>query len=389
MDYKNLDVLNFKDKEFLLLGTAHISKSSVEEVEKIIASESIDSICVELDEERLKSIKNKNRTKDMDVIKIIKEKKVLFTMVNLILASYQKRLGEKLETSSGMEMIRGMELAQEKNINLVLADRNIQTTLSRVWMKSNFIDKINLLSVLVSSAFSDEKISEEELENFKNKEQLENVLNELSKNLPKVKEVLIDERDKYLAQNIYDSPGKRIFAIVGAGHKKGIIEQMKNIDANNEKVDLHELQQVPKKSFFLKLLPYVIPAFIIFIIALGFVKQDYDKALKNIYYWVFINGGLSAFFGILALANPIVVVLSFIFAPLTSLNPTIGVGFITGIAQAFLKKPTVSDLENISVDSKSLKGFYKNKFLKVLLVFFMTSLGSSIATFLAIPFLLK
>ena len=386
---EHLDVLEFNNKKFLILGTAHVSKQSVEEVEFIINQEEPDCICVELDKARYDSIQNSQSYSNVDIFKILKEKKALFVLVNLILSSYQKKIGKELDIKPGMEMIKAITIAEEKNITIELCDRSVQATLMRTWRKSGFFSKINLLTAMLATNLSKEKIDVKDLEKLKERNELEKLLEELGKELPKAKEILIDERDKFLAKKIYMSNGEKIFAVVGAGHKKGIIEHIKKLENKEIEIDLEELETIPEKSFVSKALPYLISLFFIALIAWGFLKGDYQRGTENAIKWILINGSLSMIGAILALAHPLVIIASFFVAPLTSLNPTIGAGIVCGFLQAFIVKPKLLDLENLSDSALSLKGFYKNKFLKVILVFFFTSIGSAIASMIAIPFLLN
>ena len=214
--------LEYNGKNITLIPTAHVSKNSAELVGATIDELKPDTICIELDQNRYESLKNPDKFKNTDVVKIIKEKRVGYVLVNLILGSYQKRLARHLGSQSGNEMITAINKAEELSANLVLADRNIQTTFKRTWRKLTAKDKFKLINVIISSLFDDEEISEQELSKLQQTEALSAALEEVSKAFPNVAEVLITERDKYLAYKIKNAPGTNIVAVMGAAHTIGV-----------------------------------------------------------------------------------------------------------------------------------------------------------------------
>ncbi|MCR5698072.1 MAG: TraB/GumN family protein [Treponemataceae bacterium] len=375
--------INIGDREIILIGTAHISQESIEQVKQTILAEKPDNVAIELDEGRLASMKNPDAWKNLDIVKVLKEGKGFVMMANLVLGSFQRRMGSDVGVKPGEEMKAAINVCEENNIKTTMVDRPIQTTLRRAWGKSSFWGKMKLLSVLISSAFSKEEISAEEIESLKNSNEMDVMMGELASYLPTVKTVLIDERDQYLASHIWEAEGKKIVAVLGAGHLPGVEAHLEKLAKNEESSDTSEISEVPKKSIAGKIIGWAIPAIIIILIGLGFwfggKKTGGEMALS----WIIWNGGLAALGSILAAAHPITILVSFIGAPITSLCPLIGVGIVAGIVQATVKKPKILDMENLSNDAGSLKGFYKNRILKVLLVFFLSSVGSSVATFVA------
>ena len=222
LNSKNIHILEKEGKEILLVGTAHVSKDSAQEVKELIEQEKPDTICVELCSARYNSINDRNKWKNMDIITIIKQKKALLLLANLILSSFQKRLAQQLGINPGQEMIQAISSAKEINAHLVLADRDIQVTFTRVWKKLSLWGKIRILFMLIFSMFAKEKISEEEIEKLKSEDVLTVALSELARSFPRLKNTLIDERDQYLAEKIKLAPGTKVIAIVGAGHVPGI-----------------------------------------------------------------------------------------------------------------------------------------------------------------------
>lgn len=373
-------------REIILIGTAHVSKESAEEVSRVIMEEKPDNVCVEIDASRYKAMKSGSNWESLDIFKIIKEKKSFLMIANLALSSFQRKIGQSLDIKPGEEMKKAIETAESAGIPYTFADREIQTTLRRAWAKTGFWGKNKLLSALLGSIFIKEKISSEEIENLKKRSELDSMMEELADYLPTVKEVLIDERDQYLASNIFFTTGKKIAAVVGAGHVPGIIKWIEKFEGG-EKKDLAEINVVPQPSSISKVLPWIIPAIVAALIIAGFFLSGTEKSISMIMGWILINGSLSALGALIALAHPLTIVLAFVAAPITSMNPTIGVGLFTGLCEAFLRKPRVKDLENLHDDILTFKGFIRNRVTHILIVFVLSSIGSSIGTFIALPYL--
>jgi pheromone shutdown-related protein TraB len=376
-------VLTLNGRTITLIGTAHISQDSINEVTEAIKTQKPDCVAIELDQKRCDSIKNPDSWRQLDIIKVLKRGEGFLLLANLVLASFQKRMGQNVGVRPGDEMVAAMKVAEELNIPTTMVDRPIQTTLRRAWAKNSLWGKCKLLSAMISSAFTSEKISSEEIEELKNNSEMDSMMKELSDYMPTVKEVLIDERDKYLASHIWESKGSNIIAVLGAGHLPGVQAYLEKIAAGQESTDTTEIANIPSKTLGAKIKGWIIPAIIIILIGMGFYFGGKNKGTELVLSWVLWNGALSAIGSIIAAAHPLTILVSFIGAPITSLCPFVGVGFLTGITQAFICKPKVKDIEDLSTDAGSLKGFYKNRVLKVLLVFILSSLGSSIGTFVS------
>lgn len=376
-------VLTLNGRTITLIGTAHISQDSINEVTEAIKTQKPDCVAIELDQKRCDSIKNPDSWRQLDIIKVLKRGEGFLLLANLVLASFQKRMGQNVGVRPGDEMVAAMKVAEELNIPTTMVDRPIQTTLRRAWAKNSLWGKCKLLSAMISSAFTSEKISSEEIEELKNNSEMDSMMKELSDYMPTVKEVLIDERDKYLASHIWESEGSNIIAVLGAGHLPGVQAYLEKIAAGQESTDTTEIANIPSKTLGAKIKGWIIPAIIVILIGMGFYFGGRNKGTELVLSWVLWNGTLSAIGSIIAAAHPLTILVSFIGAPITSLCPFVGVGFLTGITQAFVCKPKVKDIEDLSTDAGSLKGFYKNRVLKVLLVFILSSLGSSIGTFVS------
>ncbi|MBU9721544.1 TraB/GumN family protein [Bacillus alkalicola] len=367
--------LELDGKEIILIGTAHVSKQSAEEVKEIIDLEKPDTVCVELDEQRYQSIKDGNKWREMDIFKVIKEKKATLLLMNLVMSSFQKRMAKQFGIKPGQEMIQGIESAKEHGAELVLADRNIQITFSRIWGNMGLMGKAQIMTMIFGSIFSKETITEEELEKMKEQDMLNSMLKEFTESFPELKKPLIDERDQYLAQKIKTAPGKKIVAVLGAAHVPGIKEEIKK-DHN-----LTTLTKRPPKSKAPKVIAWMIPLLILGIIGYTFYSNP-SAGLQQTISWILWNGSFSAIGAAIAYGHPLTILTAFLVAPLSSLNPLMAAGWFAGIVQAFVRRPSVSDFEALADDVHSAKGFWNNKVTRILLIVVLTNVGSTLGTFI-------
>jgi pheromone shutdown-related protein TraB len=385
----NIKQLCLRDREIILVGTAHISKDSVVEVDRVIRREMPDTVCIELDEGRFASMMHRENWEKLDIVKELRGGKGFLIIANLVLGSFQRRMGDVLGVKPGEEMRAAVDTAAALGIPHTLCDRSVQTTLRRAWAKCGFFDKCKLLASLLSSAFTTEKLGENEIEELKDKSALDAMLAELSDFLPAVKETLIDERDHYLAAKIWESPGSKLVAIVGAGHVPGLSAQLEKIaiapDGGKALCDVQNIEKIPPKGFFAKAAPAIIPLVIVALIAIGFFRLGPAMSLNMVLRWFIWNGGLAAVGAIIALAHPLAVLAAIVGAPAGTISPVLSVGMFSGVAQALLVRPRVGDAEGLNADITSLKGIYRNRITRALLVFFLSSIGGMIGNIISIP----
>ncbi len=379
----NLTHLKFNEKEIILVGTAHVSKESARLVQSVIEEEKPDTVCVELCQPRFQAIQQKDRWQDTDIVKVIKEKKSFLLLSNLLLASFQKRIAKQFDVQPGEEMITAINTAESTGAQIHLADREIRTTLSRTWRVMGFWSKIKLIFQLTLSLGQLDEIKEEDIEKMKQQDVLETLLAEVGKSLPALKSILIDERDQYLAEKIRTAPGNRIVAVVGAGHVPGIQKYW------NSDIDTRALEQLPPKGKSIGILKWLIPVAIVVLFIAGFFYGGKEAGTDMIIWWILANGILAGVGAIIALAHPATIISSIVAAPLTSLNPMIAAGWVSGLVEAFSRKPKVRDLERLPEDIQSVRGFWKNNVTRILLVVVFTNLGSSLGTFIAFPVIVK
>lgn len=370
MTQDNITRIEYGDKELILIGTAHVSKLSAEQVKEVIEAEQPDSVCIELDAQRYESVTQGSKWKETDIFKVIKDKKASLLLMNLAISSFQNRLADQFGIKPGQEMIQGIESAKETGAELVLADRNIQVTFSRIWGNIGFMGKAQLLTSVFFSIFSKETISEEDLEKMKSQDTLNAVMDDFTQSFPKLKEPLIDERDQYLAQKIKEAPGKKVVAVLGAAHIPGIIKEVHN------EHDLAELSKIPPKSKWPKIIGWAIPLALVAMIAITFMNNP-AAGIDQTVSWILWTACLGAIGAAAAFGHPLAILTAFVGGPIGALHPLLAAGWFSGLAQAYIRRPNVGDFQTLSKDVFTLKGFWDNKVTRVLLVVVLTNIGTA------------
>jgi len=375
---ENVTKIQYQDKEIILVGTAHISETSVILVKETIEAERPDSVCIELDEGRYKTIQDPKAWERTDVVQVIRQKRVGFMLAQLIISAYQKKMAKKLNTKVGGEMLQGIESAKEVGAELVLADRSIQTTFTRLWRLLTLKEKFKLLySLVLGDDESEDELTEADILELLEQDMLSSVLGEIKEELPTIGQVLISERDQYLANKIKNAPGKKVLAVLGGAHVPGVIEEI------NKEQDMEAITKIPQKKSRGKYFVWLIPLVIIGLLIYSFTRGA-DVGTQNLLAWWLWNGGLAALFALLALAHPLSILTAFMAAPITTLVPfVLTSGLFAGLVEAWIKKPRVEDLQKVPEDVFRFKGYYQNRFLKVLTVVILANIGSTIGTFMA------
>jgi len=377
-DYpSDVRIVRREGREFVLVGTAHVSRESAELVRRVIEAERPDHVCVELDEQRYKALSERRRWDSLDLKQVIRSKQLPTLLVNLLLSSYQKRLGGKLGVIPGEELLEATRAADELGIPYSLCDRNVRVTLLRAWRSMSFWKKNQLLAAVLVAAFGGEEMSEEELARLRSQDVLSEMMGELAKAMPALKKVLIDERDLYLARRIREADGRRVVAVVGAGHVEGIAAEL---EAGGD-ADLAELESIPAAFPVAKLVGWAIPVVIVGSLVLIAATKGGEVARDNLVFWVLINGIPAAIGAVLAFAHPLTILAAFVAAPITSLNPMVGAGYVTAFVQAFVQPPLVRDFDKVSDEIGTLRSWWSNRLLKVILAFLLPTIGSLIGTY--------
>ena len=368
-----------------LLGTAHVSKASAEQVEQMLATGEYDAVAVELCPSRHQAIANPDSLAKMDLFQVIKEGKATMVAASLALGAYQQRLADQFGIEPGAEMRMAVNKATESHIPVLLIDREIGVTLKRVYHNIPWWKRMNLISGLIGSVVTKEKVSEEEVERLKEGDMLESSFSQFAEQAQELFIPLIDERDRYMAarirQEMKGAKHKHLLAVLGAGHLKGIENYLGQAERSPGS-EVETLEQLPTPSKWPKFLPWVIVALVLTGFAIGFSRNS-ELGWQLVMDWVLINGGLSALGALIAGAHPLTVLTAFVAAPLTSLNPTIGAGMVTAAVETWIRKPTVADFSDIRRDTTSMKGWWHNRVTRILLVFLLSTLGSAIGTYVA------
>jgi len=374
---EDVKIIKLGDREFYIIGTAHISKKSADLVREVIEKEKPDTVCVELDEKRFKALSEQKKWENLDLKKLIKDKQLATLLINILLASYQKKMGEKLGVTPGIELLEAVNVAKKNNHPISLCDRDIRITLKRAWNSMSFWQKTKFLFSGFGGIMDSEEISEKKLAEIKQKDALNELMKELGQAMPVLKRVLIDERDKYLAQKIKDSHGKKIVAVVGAGHVEGLCKTL----SGDEKVNLKEVEIIPPASPATKIIGWGIPTIILGSLVYIGLQKGAEAAGDNAIFWILANGIPSAIGSLLALGHPLTVLATFIAAPLTSLTPLIGAGYVAAFVQVYFKPPLVKEFQTVSDDVRVVSKWWTNKLLRILLVFILAGLGSMLGTY--------
>lgn len=368
-------------REIILIGTAHISNASKELVKQTIEQEKPDTVCVELDEGRYKSLKEPDRWKNTDLKEVIKKKQLATLIANLVLGSYQKRMGAQTGVKPGAELKEAAEIAESNGTQLVLSDRDIKITLKRAWACTPWYRKFSLLGGLFASIFDKTEISEEDLAKIREQDALSTMMQEFGKTFPEVKQVLIDERDQFLASKIKSAPGKKIVAVIGKGHMKGIA---RIIETDEELPSEESITVIPKGAPIWKIIGWAIPVAIIASILFVGYEAGFEKAGVLSLQWAMYTGGGAMLGTIIAGGHPLTVLVALIMAPFTGLTPLIGVGFFTALTQVYMRPPRVQEMETLSDDIWQVKRWWKNRVTRVILCFLCPGIPAIIGKVLAI-----
>jgi pheromone shutdown-related protein TraB len=383
LENENVHRITREGREIILIGTAHVSRESADLVERVIVEEQPDTVCVELCKPRYEAIRQQDKWQQTDIVKVIREKRTSILLSQLIMASLQRKIAQKLNIIPGAEMLRAIARAEEIGAEIVLADREIRVTLLRTWRKMGFWSKIKVLPDVILSIIATDEITEEEIEKLKQQDVLELALQAVGEKLPGLKTTLIDERDLYLAHTISHAPGARIVAVVGAGHVPGILAHL------DDQIDIELLNRVPERGIWGRFAGWFFSLAIVGLFIAGFFYSGSQASLKMITWWAAITAGFSALGALIMLAHPLTIAASAIAAPITTLHPLIAAGWVAGLVEATFRKPQVKDFLALPDDIVSVRGFFRNKITRLLLLVAIVNLTTSIGTFVAIPVIMR
>jgi pheromone shutdown-related protein TraB len=381
-------VLEKIDEDLMLVGTAHISQRSVDEVTEAIESFHPDVVAVELCQRRYDSLTKKDQWENTPVTSLLKSNNAYFLLAQTFLSSIQRKLGRDHGVQPGSEMIEAMNQAKKYELAVELVDRDIAVTLKRAWKKMGFVEKFRVFWEFLKSmvGFEEDELEDIDIDELLDQDLISTMMEEFGKIAPSVTRVLIHERDEYIAEKInrVRKKGKKVVAVVGAGHLQGIKKHLTDSDFS---ADISELEEVPKKRFsVLKLIGYLIPMLFISLIAYGFLTGGPEQSIRMFVYWFLINGAFSSLGTLIARGHPLSILTAFVAAPITSLNPAVAAGWVAGYVEAKLRTPLVKDFQELG-KLENLSDFWKNRVIRLLLVVALANVGSMIGTVIAFPYI--
>ncbi len=375
------------DVRFTLLGTAHVSKTSAEAVEELIESGTFDTVAIELDAGRKAVLEDPDRWAKTDLLKVLREGRAGMMAVNLALSAFQQRLADQFGIEPGAEMRAAIAAARNRSLGLLLIDRDIGVTLKRVTANVGWWQRMNLFAGLLASMITNEKIDEGEIERLKEGDVLESTFSEFAERSERIYRPLISERDEYMAIKLLEyaraqpsGTPREVLVVVGAGHLKGLVSHLEagSLDASG----LAELTRVPPPSRVTKALPWLILVVVLVGFVIGFLQSP-GVGLQLLADWSLVTAVMAAIGTTIALAHPVTVLATAVAAPFTTLNPLLGAGFVAAGVELWLRKPNVGDFQALRKDVTTLRGWWRNRAARVLLVFILSTLGASLGTWLA------
>jgi pheromone shutdown-related protein TraB len=359
-------------REIVLIGTAHVSRESTELVRRVIEAAQPDGVCIELDAGRYDALSKPQRFEQLDLRQIMRSRQLPTLFANLLLAAFQHSLGVKLGVKPGAELLEGARVAEALGKPFFLCDREVRITLRRAWAALSWWKKSLLVSALAESLFARPEMSEDDLRELRERDVMSQLLAELAKAFPGLKRVLIDERDAYLAEKIRQTPGAKLVAVVGAGHIAGLAAHLER----GEPIALAPLESIPPPSRWTGAIGWAFPiAIVASLVAVGIVRGPAAVGESSLV-WILATGIPCALGALIAFGHPATILSAFVAAPITTLHPAIGAGYVTAFVQSYYRPPLVREFSAVLDDLSSARGLWRNRLLRILLVFVLTSFGA-------------
>ncbi len=373
----SVTTLEHEGTTYFVIGTAHVSQRSVDEVRQVIAEVEPDLVCVELCKPRHDALTKDSAFRDLDVFKVVREGKTLYLLAHLALSSYQRRIGASLGVKPGAELLAAIKVANEHEIPVELIDRDIYVTLKRTWANLGLWKRSMLLSSLMVGWDDDKKgdaVTEQTVEDLKEPKALSEMLSELGKAVPEVKGPLVDERDQYLVSKMTDAgAGKRkVVAVVGAAHVPGMTQNV------GKPIDRARLEQIPPPGLLWTLIKWGIP--LLFVVALiwGWQRSDTTSFAEMMLAWILPTSIGAGALTLLAGGSILSVLSALLVAPVAAIHPLLGTGMVVGVVEAWRRKPSVADCERLPDDVQTLRGFWRNPVTRILLIAVASGIGTAV-----------
>ncbi|MGB8634730.1 MAG: TraB/GumN family protein [Rhodanobacteraceae bacterium] len=365
--------------EYVLLGTAHVSRTSVAAVEAMLESEPFDAVAVELCPSRARAMRDPEAFKRMDLFQVIRRRQVGMVAASLVLSSFQKRLAEQFGIEPGAEMKAAMEGADKRGKPVWLIDREVGTTFKRSWRRLGFRERMSLLLGLIASIFEREHIDEDEIEKLKQGDLMEGAFAEFAKESETLYDGLISERDSYMAASLSDQAARlpsvqKVLVVIGAGHLAGTRDKLLH-ETRPALTVRHELELVPPASRWPRYLTAGLLVAIFVAIAWAF-HQDAALGTDALKWWILLTGGGAALGALISAAHPLSILAAFISAPLKPFRPGIPAGAVSALAEVWIRRPRVGDFDTLRDDLAHASGWWKNRVARTLMIFMLVNLGT-------------
>jgi pheromone shutdown-related protein TraB len=367
------------ETQVTLLGTAHVSRASAEQVRRLIESGEYDAVAVELCRGRFGALVDPKSLSQMDLFSVIRQGRVYMVVANLVLSAYQQRLADQFGIEPGAEQRTAIRNARERDLPILLIDREIGVTLRRISASLGWWRRYTLFVGLLAAMLTSEDVTEEEVERLKEGDVLETAFAEFAADRQDLYAPLIDERDRYMAAKLRQESARtgarRVLAVVGVGHLKGIERNLRE-DTEDPAAALRTLEQVPERRSWTGVLPWALLILILGGFVYGFLESP-QLGWDLVGAWVLITGGLCALGTLVAGGHPLTILAGFVAAPLTTLHPAIGAGMVTGAVELTMRKPSVGDFSRLREEIGSLRGWWRNRVSRVFVVFLLSTLGAA------------
>lgn len=371
--------------QYTILGTAHVSRASVDAVHALAAQEGFDAIAVELCEGRYNAMVQPDALESLDLIRVIRDGKIGLVAANLALSAYQRRLAEQLGVEPGAELRAAIEEADARQLPLQRIDRDVGITLRRTYAAVGFWRKISLMSGLAMSLLADDEVEEAEIERLKQGDILESSFQEFAKRDDTLYGALIDERDRFMAarlrQDNEGAAGRRVLVVIGAGHLAGLSKYLaETTETPRPQIEL--LQTLPKPKPWGKWFGAVLTIFLLGGFVWGFM-QGADIGTDLLLNWILLTGIGGALGCLLAGGHPTSILAAFIASPVTPFHPALASGMVSASVEAWVRRPRVADFSRLRDDVGHITGWWRNRVARVLVNFFLTNLGTVAGVYLA------
>ncbi|MBP9088539.1 MAG: TraB/GumN family protein [Kofleriaceae bacterium] len=374
--------LRDEHREYFIIGTAHVSHTSVDEVRSVIARVRPDVVAVELCQQRFDALTKDSAFRDLDIFKIVREGKTLYLLGHLALSAYQRRMGASLGIKPGAELLAAVDAGRDVGSRIELIDRNVNVTLKRTWKNIGFWKRNMLLASLVAGDSQDktstamatpEAALTDQIEGLKDPKTLSEMLSEFARILPEVKVPLIDERDQYLVSNMADTAGaaQRVVAVVGAAHVPGMKIWF------GKPIDRVVLDQLPTPSLFWSALKWLTPLVLAVAFVVAWRRSDTTSFAEMMLAWILPTSVGAGLMTLLAGGRPLSVLSALLVAPIAAIHPLLGTGMVVGAVEAWRRKPSVKDCEALAEDTQSLRGFWRNPVTRILIIAIASGLGTA------------